>query len=76
MLEFSFTLTAKARVQLIARRHGRTVGETKRKVLGKGRHTLKLPLNPKRWPTSLALHAVMVGTSASASAGGGNVTTS
>jgi hypothetical protein len=76
VLEFSFTLTAKARVQLIARRHGRTVGETKRKVLGKGRHTLKLPLNPKRWPTSLALHAVMVGTSASASAGGGNVTTS
>jgi hypothetical protein len=56
-LELSFTLTARARVQLIARRHGRVVAETHVLVLRAGRHTLTLRLDVHRWPTALALHA-------------------
>jgi hypothetical protein len=56
-LVLSFTLTAAARVQLIARRHGRAVAETRRMVMNAGRHTLLLRLDPRHWPTALALDA-------------------
>jgi hypothetical protein len=61
VLVLSFTLTAKARVQLIARRGGTIVAETKRSVLSVGRHMLELALDIKRWPTKLSLKADGIG---------------
>jgi hypothetical protein len=61
VLVLSFTLIAKAHVQLIARRAGVVVAETKRSVLSVGRHTLELALDTKRWPTSLSLKADGIG---------------
>lgn len=60
-LQFSFKLLAKAHVQLIARRHKKTVASTRRITLAKGAHKLKLRLNPKRWPTKLDLQATALG---------------
>jgi len=54
-LQLSFVLSARAYVQLIGRRHGRVVAETRRRRLSAGRHTVSLRLNPRRWPTALAL---------------------
>jgi hypothetical protein len=59
-LVLSFTLTSRALVQLIARRHGRIVAETRRMILKAGRHTLMLRLDPRRWPTTLVLRATAV----------------
>jgi hypothetical protein len=56
-LELPFTLTAKARVQLIASLHGKVVARSARKVLPRGRHTIRARLNPKRWPTRINLRA-------------------
>jgi hypothetical protein len=56
-LELSFTLTARARVQLVATRKHKVVAETRLRVLKAGRHTLQLKLDRKRWPTGLALNA-------------------
>jgi hypothetical protein len=61
ILELSFTLRAKARVQLIARRNGRVVARTKSYTLSRGRHSLRLSLDPKRWPTKLDLRAHRAG---------------
>jgi hypothetical protein len=52
-LELSFKVTRKARVQLVARRRGKTVAKTTNRTLKPGRHTLKLKLSKKRWPTAL-----------------------
>jgi hypothetical protein len=52
-LELTFTLTAKAHVQLLAKRKRTVVARTKRVTLAKGRHTLRLRLNAKHWPTKL-----------------------
>jgi hypothetical protein len=65
-LVLPFTLTGRARVQLVARRRGRIVAKTRRSVLRAGRHTLRLKLDPKRWPTKLALDAVAVKSGAGA----------
>jgi hypothetical protein len=59
-LELRFTLTAKARVQLVAKRRKLVVASTKRATLGKGKHVLRLRLSAKRWPTKLDLRAVPV----------------
>lgn len=61
ILELTFTLRAKAHVQLLARREGRVVAKTKRYTLSRGRHSLRLPLDPKRWPTKLDLRAHRAG---------------
>ena len=47
-------------MQLVARRKGKVVAKTKRYTMAKGRRSLRLPLDPKRWPTKLDLqvHAV------------------
>jgi hypothetical protein len=60
ILQLAFTLRAKAHVQLLARHHKAVVAKTPRLILGKGRHRLRLHLDPKRWPTSFAfpVHAV------------------
>lgn len=56
-LELSFSLRARARVQLIAK-HGRaTVAKTRKQVRPKGRHSLRLRLDPDRWPTDVDLDA-------------------
>jgi hypothetical protein len=52
-LELTFTLTAKARVQLVAKRRSKVVARTKRATLAKGRHKLRLRLSTRRWPTKL-----------------------
>ena len=57
VLTLSFTLTARAHIELVARRNGTIVAETRRVVLAPGRHTLELRLDPKRWPTRLSLQA-------------------
>jgi hypothetical protein len=56
-LVFSFTLATKARVQVVAKRHRTIVSETRAAVLRRGRHTLTLVLDLKRWPTSIAFDA-------------------
>lgn len=56
-LVISFTLTAKAHVQLIARRKKKVVAKTRRETLKPGRHTLSLTFNPVAWPTKLAFEA-------------------
>ncbi|HEX6667369.1 MAG TPA: hypothetical protein VF081_12325 [Solirubrobacterales bacterium] len=53
VLELSFTLKATAHVQLLARRSGHVVAKTPRQTMGKGRHSLRLRLDPDRWPTNL-----------------------
>jgi predicted dienelactone hydrolase len=57
-LDLTFTLTAMARVQLLARRHNRLVASTRRVKLRAGRRRLELRLDPRRWPTKLDCHAV------------------
>ena len=52
-LSLSFKVTRKARVQLIAQRKGKTVAKTRNTTFKPGRHTLKLKLSRKRWPTAL-----------------------
>lgn len=56
-LVISFTLTAKAHVQLIARRRNAVVAQTPRESLRPGAHTLALTLNPQQWPTKLQFEA-------------------
>lgn len=61
VLELTFTLTAKARVELIASGHGHVLAHTARAVLRKGTHTLRLALDPSRWPSKLNLQAKRLG---------------
>lgn len=53
ILELAFTLRARAHVRLLAKRHEKVVAETPRLTLAKGRHRLRLRLDPKQWPTGL-----------------------
>jgi hypothetical protein len=59
-LELRFTLSAKAHVQLVAKRKQKVVAKTKRVTLGKGKHVLRLKLSVKRWPTALDLRATAI----------------
>jgi hypothetical protein len=63
LLELTFVLRKRARVQLIARREGQVVAQTARYTMGKGAQSLRLRLDPNRWPTKLDLqvHAVKRG---------------
>jgi hypothetical protein len=54
-LLLSFTLTAPAKVQLLALRHRHVVASTHRMKLHAGRRRLRLRLNPRNWPTKLDL---------------------
>jgi hypothetical protein len=77
-IALSFTLATRSRVRLLARRRHRTVARTADRVLGAGRHTLRLRLNRRAWPTGLNLqvHAlapvplIPAGASAPKAAGG------
>jgi hypothetical protein len=57
ILELSFKLTVKARVQLLASHKRRRVAQTALKTLKAGKHTLTLRLNPLSWPNKLDLKA-------------------
>jgi hypothetical protein len=50
----SFKLAGLADVQLIAKRHGKTIAKTAKLRLKAGRHSLKLSFSAKRWPTGLS----------------------
>jgi hypothetical protein len=54
-LELRFHLAVKARVRLLAERSRRVVARTRQQTLGAGNRTLRLRLDPKRWPTKLNL---------------------
>jgi hypothetical protein len=54
-LELMFHLAVRARVRLIAERHHAVVAATHRLTLHAGNRSLKLTLNPRRWPTKLNL---------------------
>ena len=54
-LELSFRLTVKSRVRLLAQRHDATVASSPARVLDAGRHSLRLRLNVRRWPTKIHL---------------------
>ena len=54
-LELTFVLRAKAHVQLLARRQGAVVAKTKRYTMAAGPGSLRLTLDPRRWPTKLDL---------------------
>ncbi len=59
-LTVSFTVTRRARVALIAKRDGRTVARTPKRILSRGRHSLSLQLSRERYPTKLAFEAKAV----------------
>jgi len=64
VLVISFTLTARAHVQLIARDKGRIVAKTRDELLRAGSNRLSLTLDPARWPTKLQFEAKPIGASA------------
>jgi hypothetical protein len=53
VLSMRFSVTRKARVQLVAQRKGKTVAKSKNRTVKPGRYTFKLQLSRKRWPTAL-----------------------
>jgi hypothetical protein len=61
ILELSFTLRARAHVQLSAKVHKKVVAKTAKLTLNKGRHHLRLRLDPKQWPTGLDFQVHPVG---------------
>jgi hypothetical protein len=54
-LELSFHLAVKARVRLLAKRHAKIIASTATRTLEAGRRSLRLRLDPRRWPTKLDL---------------------
>jgi hypothetical protein len=60
-LALTFTLATKSRVRLLALRGKRSVAATRRVVLARGRHTLKLRLSLSRWPNKLDLQVKAIG---------------
>ena len=55
MLELSFKLAVKARVQLLAKRRRQVVAQTAQRTFGAGQQRLLLNLDPRSWPTKLDL---------------------
>jgi len=55
VLRVSFTLPVKARVRLLAELRRRVIASTRSSVLAAGRRSLRLALDPRRWPTKLQL---------------------
>ncbi|MBJ7354212.1 MAG: hypothetical protein JHC98_05250 [Thermoleophilaceae bacterium] len=54
-LIFGFKTIRKVRVTIQAKRRGRVVAQSRSGLLRPGRHTMVLRLNPKRWPTKIAM---------------------
>jgi hypothetical protein len=55
VLELSFLLRVRSEVRLVAKLKGKVVAATKKAILQKGKRTLRLRLDPKRWPTKISL---------------------
>lgn len=55
VLELSFKLAVRSRVGLIARRRGKVVARSATRVLKGGRRSVRVRLDPRRWPTALEL---------------------
>jgi hypothetical protein len=53
-LHLSFTLRRKAKVALLAKRHGKVVARTQFTLLARGRHQFVLQLDRRRWPDALS----------------------
>ena len=70
-----FTLSRRARVQIIGRRKGRTVARTRARTLRPGRHTQRLRLDPKRWPQRLSFRVREQGGAEAPADGGDTVPT-
>jgi hypothetical protein len=72
-----FTLTRKARVELIARRKRKVVAHTRPRTMRPGRHVLRLRLDARRWPQRLKLSAREPGVPSGAGGGdnGNTITT-
>jgi hypothetical protein len=71
VLVVTFTLTARAHVQLIARKSKQIVAKTRKESLRPGSHRISLSLDPSRRPTKLQFEAKPIG--ASAPSAGGSV---
>jgi hypothetical protein len=56
-LELRFHLAVKARLRLLAKRRGHLVASTSMRTLAAGNRQLLLRLDPRRWPTKLALQS-------------------
>jgi hypothetical protein len=56
-LELTFKLLAKAHVQALASRGHTIIAKTHNEMLNVGKHTLKLQLNPRKWPNKIELKA-------------------
>lgn len=52
-IEVRIQLRRRARVQLVGRRGGKVVAKTKTRTMKPARHTLRLNVKRKRWPTAL-----------------------
>ena len=52
-LELQFHLAVRARLKLLAKRKNKLIAATPMRTYAAGRHSLKLRLDPKRWPTKL-----------------------
>jgi hypothetical protein len=61
VLELTFLLRAKAHVQLLAKLKGEVVARTPLYTMPKGIRSLRLRLDPKRWPTKLDLRVRAIG---------------
>lgn len=55
-LIFSFKTIRKVRVTILAKRRGRVVAQSRSGLLRPGRQKMVLHLNPKRWPTKIAMN--------------------
>jgi hypothetical protein len=53
LLHLAFTLRRRAKVALLAKRHGRVVARTQFTLLASGRHEFVLQLDRARWPDAL-----------------------
>lgn len=62
VLDVSFTVTRRAKVQLLAKRGGRTVARSPRRTYAPGRHSIELELSRERYPTRLAFQTAPVKT--------------
>jgi hypothetical protein len=71
VLVISFTLTARAYVQLVGRRKHRVVASSRSESLKPGRHELSLRLDPARWPTGVQFEVTPLGVSAPSGGGSG-----
>lgn len=56
-LELRFHLAVKARLKLVAKRDKRVIAATPQRTFAAGNRSLLLRLDPKRWPTKLALQS-------------------